>query len=203
MPETRKPGNRSEANTTLFGDYPYAFYDVRESGTIHAWSENANNPAEAWFQGATGAYSIVNPDGSTTTHKPGESRVEKESITVTITENSDTHIGGHMTMKMKGGMEIEASGDGQVTIGGAAVINILGNGILNVQGNATVASKGTMNLNAAEGMNIRAGGGMTIGATGAISLQAGGGIKMQENGDPGDGYSTTNHAAAAGATSST
>ena len=193
--DDRKKGDRHQDKTPSMGKPPYVHTHVLQNGTTRYWSEQANNPSEAWFQGGTGAFEICDPDGSTSKFCPGESRIEHESLSVTISENSDTHVGGHMTIKSKGGLEMEVTGEGNITIAGATAINILDNAGIAVQGNATLSIKGTMSIDA-DAVNIRSKGAMTLGSGGAMSIQAAGGIAMQPNGSGADGYSTSAHSPA-------
>ena len=186
--EYRKKTKRAQDTTPLMGDYPWAHYDIRENGTIHAYSTQADNASEAWFQGKTGAYRIVNNDGSVSSHSPGESRIEMESATFTVSENLDFHGGGHLTVKTKGGMEMQVSGEGNITIAGATGINLLDHCGIIVQGNATLSVKGNLNLNSEAGsININGKSGVNIGSSGGIKMQAAS-IAMQESGDGADGY---------------
>ncbi len=167
----KREGDRHQDKAPEPAKAPFMHYEVRENGTVHAYSTEAGNRMEAWFQGGTGAFRIINNDGSMSEHFPGDSRVEYEGMTMTISNNLDQHIGGHLSVKTKGGAEVQITGDGQITIGGAALINILGDAGISVKGNAKIMSGGGMDLDAAGSMNIKTGGGLNIGAAGGITVQ--------------------------------
>lgn len=179
-------------------DSPFSHYDVRESGTIVGWSTMAGNPSEFWLHGGTGAFRIVNKDGSKSEFWPGETKQEFEGLSITTEHNYDLNTGGILTVKTKGGLEAQISGEGHITIGGATVINILDDSAISVKGNALVTASGTVTLNGDGAMNLRSGGDFTIGSKGAINMQAGGGINLQPNGAGASGYKSEEFSPASG-----
>jgi len=187
----KKEGDRHQEKAPEAANAPYMHYEVRENGSVYAYSTEATNRMEAWFQGGTGAFRVINNDGSKSESFPGDSRVEYEGMSVSITNNLDQHVGGHMTIKTKGGAEVEISGDGAITIGGAAMINILGDAGIAVKGNAKIMAAQQLDLDAAGDLNIKAAGAMNLGSGGAINIQAGGGVKIQKAGSGTSGYDST------------
>jgi hypothetical protein len=175
--------------------YPHTDVEITAGGTTRIEHREKNNESLEVYH-ISGNFEIIYPDGTKVMASPSEVKVEHGAHAVTVKNNMDLNVGGHLKQQAEGGLWLETAGTTTIYSKGDTVVNSLENVSVAAKGNALIMADGNLNIDAKKDFNVRAGGDFSVNSDGAMVIDTKAGIKMQatridineKDGAPGEGY---------------
>ena len=114
----------------------------------------------------SGTYCEVSADGKKVEYVVGHNhQYNKGGYTLTVDENGDIGVNGHLRLNAKGGAHIEIGGEGSIIAGGGLNLVVIGDLKAAVSGDMNLKTNGTTNINSNGDTNVE--------TTGATNVKSG------------------------------
>jgi hypothetical protein len=120
----------------------------------------------------SGTYTEISNDGKVVQVNVANRQVyDKGGLTLTIQENGDIKIAGHVRMSVGSGAHVEIGGDASIAVGGDALVHAHGN-LKMAGGDVYIGARGNMDLNCSGDFNLLVGGSTNIASDGNMTQTA-------------------------------
>lgn len=161
------PGKPNRLNRTSYDvKYPYAQIQITEAGhEIHF--DNTPGKERIRIAHKDGSYWELSPGGKSVHYNVGHSQTyNKGGVTMTVDENHDVKVCGHVRTLAGGGIHSETAGeissvsggDHNSVIGGAMRLAVAGFAYVGINGNCNLNVNGDMNMKVAGTTTMESGG---------------------------------------------